>query len=113
MKPLSYTQISLYQSCPLCYKLQYIDGLKQKDKWYFSFGLTMHTCAEYFFKVNVRSYWSFMSGTGLVQGMNQQRKKQNIRLTVRKYCPSSGRFTPPISGCQLPLSESFISISRE
>ncbi len=53
MKPLSYTQISLYQSCPLCYKLQYIDGLKPKDKWYFSFGRTMHICAEYFFKVRV------------------------------------------------------------
>ena len=53
MRPLSYTQISLYQSCPLCYKLQYIDGLKPKDKWYFSFGSTMHSCAEYFFKVNV------------------------------------------------------------
>jgi RecB family exonuclease len=53
MKPLSYTQISLYQSCPLCYKLQYIDGLQPKDKWYFSFGRTMHMCAEYFFKVRV------------------------------------------------------------
>ncbi|TET66559.1 MAG: PD-(D/E)XK nuclease family protein, partial [Dehalococcoidia bacterium] len=51
IKPLSFTQISLYQSCPLCYKLQYIDGLKPKDKWYFSFGTTMHLCAEYFFKV--------------------------------------------------------------
>ncbi len=53
MKPLSYTQISLYQSCPLCYKLQYIDGLKPKDKWYFSFGTSLHLCAEYFFKVKV------------------------------------------------------------
>ena len=53
MRPLSYTQISLYQSCPLCYKLQYIDGLKPKDKWYFSFGSTLHLCAEYFFKVRV------------------------------------------------------------
>jgi putative RecB family exonuclease len=53
MRPLSYTQISQYQSCPLCYKLQYIDGLKPKDKWYFSFGLTMHSCAEHFFKINV------------------------------------------------------------
>ncbi len=53
MKPLSYTQISLYQSCPLHYKLQYIDGLAPKDKWYFSFGNTMHACAEYFFKVRV------------------------------------------------------------
>ena len=53
MKPLSYTQISLYQSCPLCYKLQYIDGLKPKAKWYFSFGSTLHFCAQYFFKVRV------------------------------------------------------------
>jgi len=53
MKPLSYTQINIYQSCPLCYKLQYIDGLKPKDKWYFSFGTTLHLCAEYFFKVRV------------------------------------------------------------
>jgi len=53
MRPLSYTQIALYQSCPLCYKLQYIDGLKPKDKWYFSFGSTLHLCAQYFFKVRV------------------------------------------------------------
>ncbi|MFC1907873.1 RecB family exonuclease [Chloroflexota bacterium] len=53
MNPLSYTQISLYQSCPLCYKFQYIDGLKQKDKWYFSFGSTLHLCAQYFFKVRI------------------------------------------------------------
>jgi putative RecB family exonuclease len=52
IRPLSYTQISLYRSCPLSYKLQYIDGLKSKDKWYFSFGTTLHTCVERFFKVN-------------------------------------------------------------
>lgn len=53
MRPLSHTQISLYRSCPLCYKLQYIDGLKPKDKGYFSFGTVMHQCAEYFFAVKV------------------------------------------------------------
>ena len=53
MRPLSYTQISLYQSCPLCYRLQYVDGLESKEKGYFSFGTTMHECAEYFFKVKV------------------------------------------------------------
>jgi putative RecB family exonuclease len=52
IRPLSFTQISLYQSCPLCYKLQYIDGLKPKDKSYFSFGTTMHDAVEYFFRVN-------------------------------------------------------------
>ena len=53
MRPLSYTQISLYQSCPLSYKLRYIDRLTPKDRWYFSFGKTMHLSAEYFFKVRV------------------------------------------------------------
>jgi len=53
LKPLSYTQLSLYQTCPLRYKLQYIDGLKPKDKWYFSFGTTLHRCAEHFFRVKV------------------------------------------------------------
>ncbi|OGO20580.1 MAG: hypothetical protein A2Z15_07060 [Chloroflexi bacterium RBG_16_50_11] len=52
MRPLSFTQISLYQQCPWCYKLQYIDGLKAKDKWYFSFGTSMHACVERFFKVH-------------------------------------------------------------
>ncbi len=33
------------------YKLQYIDGLKPKEKWYFSFGTTLHSCAEYFFRI--------------------------------------------------------------
>ncbi len=52
IRPLSFTQISLYRTCPLQYKLQYIDGLKPKDKWYFSFGTTLHNCVEYFFKAN-------------------------------------------------------------
>jgi RecB family exonuclease len=52
IRPLSFTQISLYQSCPLCYKLQYIDGLKPRDKWYFSFGTSMHSCVERFFRVS-------------------------------------------------------------
>ena len=52
IRPLSFSQISLYQNCPWQYKLQYIDGFKPKDKWYFSFGNTMHHCLEYFFKVN-------------------------------------------------------------
>jgi RecB family exonuclease len=32
--------------------LQYIDGLKAKEKSYFSFGTTMHDAVEYFFRVN-------------------------------------------------------------
>jgi len=53
MKPLSYSQISQYRQCPLCYKLQYIDGLETKEKGYFSFGSVLHLCAQHFFGVSV------------------------------------------------------------
>ena len=53
MKRLSYSQISLYESCPLHYKLQHIDKLPTKDKSYFSFGTVLHQCAEYFFRIPV------------------------------------------------------------
>ena len=52
IKPLSYTQISTYLNCPLSYKLRYIDKLKPKVKWYFSFGNSLHSSVEYFFRVN-------------------------------------------------------------
>jgi len=56
MRPLSYSQISTYQQCPLSYKLQYIDGLKPTAKWYFSFGETLHSCAEYFFSAKLPTF---------------------------------------------------------
>ncbi|MFH1650973.1 MAG: PD-(D/E)XK nuclease family protein [Chloroflexota bacterium] len=49
---MSFTQISLYQRCPLLYKLQYVDGFKPAPRGYFSFGSTMHHCLEYFYKVS-------------------------------------------------------------
>ena len=42
----------MYQTCPLSYKLRYIDKLVPKAKWYFSFGTVLHSCVEYFFRVN-------------------------------------------------------------
>jgi hypothetical protein len=38
MRPLSYSSISLYQQCPLLYKLWYVDGLKPKPRPPLSFG---------------------------------------------------------------------------
>ena len=51
IRTLSYSQISTYQSCPLLYKLQYIDKLKAPPKWYFSFGTSLHAAVEQFFRV--------------------------------------------------------------
>ena len=42
----------MYQTCPLSYKLRYIDKLVPKVKWYFSFGTVLHSCVEFFFRVN-------------------------------------------------------------
>jgi putative RecB family exonuclease len=53
MRPLSYSQISRYQTCPLWYRLQYIDKLKPKERFYLSFGDVIHQCAEYFYKIPV------------------------------------------------------------
>lgn len=50
MQPLSYSKISTYLTCPLNYKFQYVDKLPRKPKHYFSFGNTMHRCAQYFFQ---------------------------------------------------------------
>ena len=53
MRPLSYSQIDQYLSCPLKYRFLYIDGLKPLEKGYFSFGTTLHDCAEHFFRIKV------------------------------------------------------------
>jgi len=85
MKPLSYTQISLYQSCPLQYKLQYIDGLKPKYKWYFSFGSTLHLCAQYFFKVRVppppslEELLQFYEGSWISEGYESAEEEANYK----------------------------------
>ena len=50
VRPLSYSQISAYQTCPLFYRFQYIDKLPTKPRFYFSFGNTLHRCAQFFFK---------------------------------------------------------------
>lgn len=49
VRPLSYSQISAYQTCPLFYRFQYIDKLPTRPRSYFSFGHTLHRCAQYFF----------------------------------------------------------------
>ncbi len=90
MKPLSYTQISLYQSCPLCYKLQYIDGLESKERGYFSFGTTMHACAEYFFKVKVPpppsldELLQFYEQNWLSEGYESAEEKANYKAYGRE-----------------------------
>ena len=49
MRPLSHSSLSLYLQCPLKYKFQYIDGLKEKPRSYLSFGSSVHDALEYFF----------------------------------------------------------------
>ena len=90
MKPLSYSRISVYQTCPLCYKLRYIDGLKPKDKWYLSFGSTMHMCAEYCFRVRVppppslEELLQFYQENWLVEGYGSAEEETRYRAYGRE-----------------------------
>jgi len=85
MKTLSYSQISLYQQCPLKYKLQYIEGLQPEAKWYFSFGSTLHLCAEYFYKVqippppNLKELLKFYENNWISQGYESVEKENEYR----------------------------------
>lgn len=49
MRPLSWSAISTYLTCPLKYKFQYIDGLEERPRAAQSFGRSLHSALEFFF----------------------------------------------------------------
>lgn len=53
MRPLSYSSISLYQQCPLLYKLRYVDSLKPKPRAPLSFGNSLHKALEFMYDIKV------------------------------------------------------------
>lgn len=48
---LSYSAISTYQKCPLSYKFLYVEKLPTKPSHYLSFGSSIHSALEFFYKV--------------------------------------------------------------
>ncbi|MFH1638955.1 MAG: PD-(D/E)XK nuclease family protein [Chloroflexota bacterium] len=108
MKPLSYTQIALYRSCPLCYRLQYIDRLTPKKKWYFSFGETLHLCAQFFFGVRVpppptlSSLLAFYEANWRSEGYTSVQEEENYRaygreILTRFWQENSQKFAIPLA----------------
>ncbi len=85
MRPLSYTQISSYRSCPLAYKLQYIDRLKRKERFYLSFGDVIHQCAEFFYKIPVppppslEKLLEFYAANWISQGYESPEQEQQYK----------------------------------
>ena len=53
MKPLSHSSIGMYLDCPLRYKLVYVDGLETEEKYYFSFGNSLHKALAFFYDTKV------------------------------------------------------------
>jgi len=47
----SYSKLSLYEECPLKYKLKYIDKIKEEPKYYFAFGNSIHHAMEFLYAV--------------------------------------------------------------
>jgi putative RecB family exonuclease len=85
MRPLSYSQISRYLTCPLWYKLQYIDRFKPKERFYLSFGDIIHQCAEYFFKVpvppppNLERIFQFYEKNWISEGYENPEQEQQYK----------------------------------
>jgi len=52
LKKLSYSAISTYQKCPLSYKYLYVDRLPTKPSHYLSFGNSIHSALEFFYRVD-------------------------------------------------------------
>ncbi len=50
---LSYSAISTYQKCPLSYKFLYVDKRPTKPSHHLSFGSSIHTALEFFYRVEV------------------------------------------------------------
>ncbi len=53
MRALSHSAIGMYLDCPLRYKLAYVDGLETEEKYYFSFGSSLHKALAFFYDVKV------------------------------------------------------------
>ena len=112
IKPLSFTKINLYQTCPLNYKLQYVDGLKPKEKWYFSFGSTVHLCAEYFFRVKVpppptlETFLLFYEENWLSEGYESAEEEENYKVYGREILTRRRGHTKAKKGNRYRLSES-------
>lgn len=108
MRPLSYSQISLYQTCPLQYKFQYIDGLKPKDKWYFSFGTVLHSCAEFFFRLKVpppptlEQLIQFYEQNWLSAGYDSPEEEQNYKAFGKEILAEFWK--THTSGFKMPLA---------
>jgi len=64
--------------------------LKSKDKWYFSFGSTMHLCTEYFFKVRVppppslEELLQFYEQNWLSEGYESAEEEANYKVYGRE-----------------------------
>lgn len=48
MRPLSYTKFRMYSTCPLMYKLFYIDGHPERPRPEYSFGRSVHAAIQAF-----------------------------------------------------------------
>lgn len=45
-RPLSHTQMRMYETCPQKWKLKYVDGHEEEPKWYFNLGSAVHDALE-------------------------------------------------------------------
>ncbi|HUT85410.1 MAG TPA: PD-(D/E)XK nuclease family protein, partial [Elusimicrobiales bacterium] len=47
----SYSKMNTYKECPQKYKFRYVDRIKEKPKFYFAFGHSIHSSLEFLYNV--------------------------------------------------------------
>ncbi|HSW57088.1 MAG TPA: PD-(D/E)XK nuclease family protein [Dehalococcoidales bacterium] len=113
MKPLSYTQVNRYRTCPLWYKLQYIENLPTKERYYFSFGDVIHQCAEYFFKVSVPpppsldKLLQFYEQTWRSEGYESPEQEEHYRQYGRQLLRDFWNLNFPVFKMPLAIEKQF------
>ena len=107
----SYSKMSLYEECPLKYKFKYIDKLKEKPKYYFAFGSSIHSALEFLYAVKAppfprleevhdffRRDWA--SKSWLEKGYATPERsdadlEKGLRMLTAYYEHNRERFAPP------------------
>lgn len=108
MRPLSYSSISTYNQCPLLYKLKYIDGKKEKKKFYLSWGKSLHSALEFLYGVKappppaIAEVMEYYEKNWLTEGYESAEQEEKYRSYGRKILADFYRAN--ISKFRLPLA---------
>jgi putative RecB family exonuclease len=104
---LSYSAISTYQKCPLSYKFLYVDKLPTRPSHYLSFGNTIHSVLEFFYKtgpapIDLKRLLEELDNQWLHEGYENDEleieyKEKGRSILTQFYNDNIETFAPPLA----------------